>query len=109
MAQRDDSARDEHGLLRHLPFLGRVSRECIGGDGPVKVEPVYYGEVFTNTRGGIATSGATQYEGLLDLAMTVEFDNLSGKFFPSGAEYSWPWADRGFHRRHASDQQHRLR
>lgn len=81
MAQCDDSARDEHGLLRHLPRLERVSRECIGGNGAVKVEPVYYGEVFTNTRGGITTSGATQYEGLLDLAMTVDSDNFPGTFF----------------------------
>ncbi|WP_419194255.1 carbohydrate porin [Novipirellula herctigrandis] len=82
MAQCDDSARDEHGLL---PFLGRVSSECLGGDGPVTVEPVYYGEVFTNARGGITTNGATQYEGLLDLAMTVELDKtqlpLPGRFF----------------------------
>jgi hypothetical protein len=63
MAQCDDSARDEHGLLRHLPFLGRVCGECNGGDAAFTVEPVYYGEVFTNTRGGISTSGATQYEG----------------------------------------------
>jgi len=49
------------------------------------IEPVYYGELFSNTRGGITTAGATQYEGLLDLPLTLDFERLRvpipGKFF----------------------------
>lgn len=36
----------------------------------VSVEPVYYGEVFTNAKGGKSTNDATQYAGLLDLGVT---------------------------------------
>lgn len=36
----------------------------------VSVEPVYYGEVFTNAKGGKSTNEATQYAGLLDLGVT---------------------------------------
>jgi len=49
------------------------------------IEPVYYGELFSNTRGGISAAGATQYEGLLDLSLTLDFERLRvpvpGKFF----------------------------
>ena len=79
------ASRDEHRLLRHLSIWGKPFGKRIGEFGAITVEPVYYGEVFTNTRGGITTSGATQYEGLLDLAMTVELDKtqipLPGRFF----------------------------
>lgn len=51
----------------------------------ISLEPVYYGELFSNTRGGISTSGATRYEALLDLPFTVDFEQmqspLPGKFF----------------------------
>ena len=51
----------------------------------MSLEPVYYGEVFTNTRGGISTSEATRYEALLDLALTIDFQKmqspLPGRFF----------------------------
>jgi porin len=51
----------------------------------ISIEPVYYGEVFTNSRGGISTNGATQYQALLDLSMTVDFERmrlpLPGQFF----------------------------
>ena len=50
----------------------------------IDFEATYFGEVFTNTRGGISTKGATQYAGLLDLLMTIDFDRLRsplpGKF-----------------------------
>jgi porin len=53
--------------------------------GGISLEPVYYGEVFTNTRGGISTSGATRYEALLDLPLTLDFEQmkspLPGRFF----------------------------
>ena len=51
----------------------------------IHIEPVYYGEVFTNARGGISTNHATQYEGLFDLPLTFNFEQLRmpvpGKFF----------------------------
>jgi porin len=53
--------------------------------GGISMEPVYYGEVFTNTRGGISTSGATRYQALLDLPLTLDFEKmqspLPGRFF----------------------------
>jgi len=42
----------------------------------IVVEPIYYGEVFSNTRGGISTRQATKYQGLLDLAMALDLDKL---------------------------------
>jgi porin len=60
-------------------------RALLGHDGGVSLEPVYRGEVFTNTRGGISTRNATQYEGLLDLALEIDFEksgwHLPGRFF----------------------------
>lgn len=38
--------------------------------------PVYYGEVFTNAHGGIATRNSTHYEGLLDLALDFDFEKM---------------------------------
>lgn len=65
---------DSPWLHHHLPRLGEI-----------QVSPVYYGEVFTNTRGGIATSGSTQYLGLLDLGFEWDFTEnqslLPGKFY----------------------------
>jgi porin len=50
----------------------------------ISFEAAYYGEVFTNARGGISTKGATQYSGLLDLLLTIDFERLRspvpGKF-----------------------------
>jgi len=49
------------------------------------IEPVYYGELFSNTRGGLSTNDATQYQALLDLG--IEFDlaemqtPLPGRFY----------------------------
>lgn len=37
-------------------------------------EPVYYGEVFTNARGGKTTKDATRYQGLLDLGIWFDLD-----------------------------------
>jgi hypothetical protein len=54
-------------------------------DRGVRIAPVYYGECLTNARGGISTARATQYEGLLDLPLTLDFERLRGplpgKFF----------------------------
>ena len=43
-------------------------------DSGLTVEPVYYGEVFTNARGGKSTNQATRYLGLLDLAATIDLE-----------------------------------
>jgi porin len=57
-------------------------RSCECG---VSIEPVYYGEVFTNAQGGISTNGATRYQALLDLPVTFDFEKmrlpLPGRFF----------------------------
>lgn len=42
----------------------------------VHIAPTYYGDVFTNTRGGISTNDATRYLGLLDLRLTADFEKL---------------------------------
>ena len=53
--------------------------------GAITITPVYTGEVFTNTRGGISTKDSTQYLGLLDLGFEWDFDEndafLPGKFY----------------------------
>jgi porin len=70
-----DALEEHHGLLG-----GRLH-----GRGPVAFEYLYTGEMLTNAYGGITTRSATQYEGLLDLAMRVDFDKtrlpVPGKFF----------------------------
>lgn len=38
----------------------------------LSVEPTYYGELFTNAKGGKSTNDATQYAGLLDLGVTFD-------------------------------------
>ena len=51
----------------------------------ISLEPVYNGEVFTNTRGGISTNGATRYEARFDLPLTLDSEMmespLPGRFF----------------------------
>jgi porin len=58
-----------------------------GGQG-ISLEYLYTGEVFSNTQGGLRTRGATQYEGLLDLIITADFQEagipLPGRFFIHG-------------------------
>jgi carbohydrate-selective porin OprB len=39
-------------------------------------EPVYFGEVFSNTRGGISTERATRYHALLELPIAFDFAKL---------------------------------
>lgn len=54
----------------------------------VRVEPFYCGEVFSNTRGGRSTKGATRYLGLLDVPVTIDLERLAsplpGTFFLLG-------------------------
>jgi porin len=51
----------------------------------ISVAPEYYGECFTNTRGGISTKDATRYQALLDLPIAFDFEKMRlhvpGKFF----------------------------
>ncbi len=60
------------------------------GDRGISFAPVYYGEVFTNTRGGLSTKNATRYLGLLDLPVTLDFKRLGlrapGRFFVLGQQ-----------------------
>jgi porin len=61
------------------------SDRLVGHARGLSVEPVYCGEVFSNTRGGLSTNDATQYQALLDLG--IEFDlealqtPLPGRFY----------------------------
>ena len=38
----------------------------------ISFEPTYYGEMFTNAKGGKSTNDATQYAGLLDLGLKLD-------------------------------------
>lgn len=42
----------------------------------LEVTPTYYGDFFTNARGGISTNDATRYLGLLDLELIADFERL---------------------------------
>lgn len=73
-----------------VPADGPCHDTCLLGrlfesGGALSVAPVYTGEVFSNTRGGIATKDATRYQALLDIGLTIDFDQmqgpLRGKFF----------------------------
>ena len=73
-----------------LPAAGPCHNTCLlrrlsEPSGALSVAPVYTGEVFSNTRGGIATKDATRYQALLDVGLTLDFDELGspipGKFF----------------------------
>jgi len=51
----------------------------------LSIAPIYYGEMFTNARGGKSTKDATRYQGLLDLEFRLDLENsdvrLPGNFF----------------------------
>jgi porin len=63
----------------------RLLAPLLRSDCGILLEPVYYGEVFTNTRGEISASEATRYEALFDLPLTIDFQKmqspLPGRFF----------------------------
>lgn len=44
------------------------------GGGGITVEYIYTGDTFNNMRGGVNTSGATEYQGLFNLAITADLD-----------------------------------
>ena len=46
----------------------------------ISIKPKYTGEVFTNTRGGLSTNDATQYQALLDLAFELDFGEMGSPF-----------------------------
>lgn len=48
----------------------------LDSDNGISLKPTYYGEVFTNAHGGIATKNSTHYEGLLDLLLSVDFEKM---------------------------------
>ena len=59
----------------------RLSFDCSGWS----CDPAYTGEFFTNARGGLRTKGATQYQGLLEAALTLDLEQtrsqIPGKFY----------------------------
>ncbi len=69
-----DKETDSSWLHRSSPRFGEIN-----------ITPVYYGEVFTNARGGISTNDSTQYQALLDLGFEWDFDEnnaaIPGRFY----------------------------
>lgn len=55
----------------------RLISPWLNRDNGVTITPIYYGELFTNAHGGIATNGSTQYEGLLDLSVDFDFEKMN--------------------------------
>ncbi len=55
----------------------RLLSSWLHPDNGITFQPVYYGEVFTNAHGGIATRGSTHYEGLLDLSLSFDLEKLN--------------------------------
>ena len=68
--------------------IERLFGPVLRSDRGITLEPVYYGEVFTNARGGLSTNDATKFAGLLDLAVTFDLDAmkvpLPGRLFLLG-------------------------
>lgn len=75
----DDFGPSLYHTASHL-FDALPRRHC-----GISVEPLYYGEVFTNTRGGLSTNNSTRYQALFDLSLEFAFEEmgapLPGKFF----------------------------
>lgn len=72
----DDSAGDAtEGDLTLLPIDWHQR-------GPLSAEYLYTGEVFSNTRGGISTQGATRYRGNVDL--TLRWNTESADWWEGG-------------------------
>jgi carbohydrate-selective porin OprB len=60
--------------LGHADELRHRSRWIQDPSGALSVEPVYYGELFTNARGGKSTEKATLYQGLLDIGIRLDLE-----------------------------------
>lgn len=54
----------------------KILSSWLDSDNGISFKPVYYGEVFTNAHGGIATKGSTHYEGLIDLSFSFDFEKM---------------------------------
>ena len=82
----EDSLADESlaGAVREGGSL-RSLGEVLHGPGCLDVEYIYTGEVFTNMRGGLNTTNATEYRGNFDLTITADLEEMGlapgGKFF----------------------------
>ena len=86
-------AEEDPGLLRAAPH----------GRGGLAAEYVYTGEVFTNVRGGLNTTRATEYRGNFDLMITAELDEMG---LPPGGTvfvYGQNGHGRGLTERHVGD------
>jgi len=75
------------------------------GRGGLSVEYVYTGEVFSNMRGGLNTTDATEYRGNFDLVITANLDEMG--FAPGGALflYGQNGHGQGITDRHVGDYQ----
>ncbi len=70
---------EEPALISCLPESEADQRffsSWLDSDNGISFNPVYYGEVFTNAHGGIATKDSTHYEGLLDLSLSLDFEKM---------------------------------
>lgn len=61
--------------------------------GPISGEYFYTGEVFSNTRGGISTKGATRYRGNLDLSLRL--DTAAAHWWDGGEFYVYMQQSQG--------------
>lgn len=86
-AAGDGAAEDEDaappGLTNFLPHEA----------GGITAEYIYTGEVFSNTRGGISTRGATSYRGNLDLVLN--FDTAAMGWWEGGRLFLYGQNDHG--------------
>ena len=76
---------------------------ALHGRGGLTVEYIYTGEVFTNMRGGLNTTDATEYRGNIDLVITADLDEMG--FAPGGVIfiYGENGHGRGITERHVGD------
>lgn len=83
LLERSESASTGRGLEEEI---GKEPATLLGpflhGRGGIGAEYIYTGEVFTNTHGGKSTQMATDYMGLMDLAMKGDLEKL--QWFPGG-------------------------
>lgn len=69
--ESEEEAEEEEGASGLLQFIPHE----VGG---LTAESTYTGEVYTNTRGGLNTNGATRYRGNLDLIINGDLGELVG-------------------------------
>lgn len=80
LEEEGDKGKDDEKEEEEKP--GGLLGQRLHGRGPIRVEYIYTGEVFNNMRGGISTQNATQYFGLMDLAIHADLEKLG--FAPGG-------------------------